>query len=132
MLRSEKREQAFLLVFESLFDNDSADEIIIKYNNTNSKKISSFAKELFVKTLESRDTITKLIKENLKNWDYERLSRVSIAIMQLAICEMLYEDSIPRAVSINEAVELAKKYGKDSDPAFVNGVLSSIDKKIRA
>ena len=132
MLRSEKREQAFKLIFESLFDDDSSDEIILKFSEMQKDKISDFAKGLFVKTLENKEKITKLIEENLKNWQYDRLSKESIAILQLAICEMLFEDSIPIAVSINEAVELAKKYGKSSDAAFVNGVLSSINKKIKA
>lgn len=132
MIRSEKRKQAFILIFESLFDNDSAQEIILKYNNTQKDKISDFAQNLFIKVLDNKDKITNLIKENLKNWKYDRISKASVAILQLAICEILFEDTIPNAVSINEAVELAKKYGKDTDPAFVNGVLSSINKKIQA
>lgn len=132
MLRSEKREQAFKLIFESLFDDDSADEIILKFSEMQKDKISDFAKGLFVKTLENKKKITSLIEENLKNWKYDRLSKESIAILQLAICEMLFETTIPVAVSINEAVELAKKYGKSSDAAFINGVLSSINKKIKA
>lgn len=132
MIRSEKRRQAFILLFESLFDDDLPEEIINKYNNTQEEKISDFAKEIFLKAKNNKEEITKNIKENLKNWDYDRISKASIAILQLAICEMLFEDTIPSNVSINEAVELAKKYGKDSDPAFVNGVLSSINKKISA
>ena len=62
-------------------------------------------------------------------WSKERISRVALAIMRLAVYEMLYVDDIPVSVSINEAVELAKKYGGDEDSSFVNGVLGGISRE---
>ncbi|MBQ2792061.1 MAG: transcription antitermination protein NusB, partial [Oscillospiraceae bacterium] len=68
-------------------------------------------------------------------WKKNRLSRVSLSVLRLALYEMLYEESIPESVSINEAVELAKKFGGEEDSAFVNGLLGAVsrsDKKLAA
>ena len=78
---------------------------------------------------EHLEEIDQLIRENLVNWSFDRLTKVSVAVMRIAICEMRYLDDIPLNVSINEAVELTKTYSGPEDAAFVNGVLGSIAKK---
>ena len=76
---------------------------------------------------EKKEDLDSKISENLKTgWKIERLSKVSIAIMRLALYEIMYMDDIPDNVSVNEAVELAKKYDVEEAPSFINGVLSSI------
>ena len=70
--------------------------------------------------------IDEAISEHLHKWRKERLSRVALSIIRLSVYEILYGEDIPVSVSINEAVELAKKYGGDDDPSFVNGVLGGI------
>ena len=81
--------------------------------------------------LEHSEEIDEHISSNLKKgWKISRISRVSYAIMRLAIYEMLYVDDVPTSVSINEAVELAKKYSMPDDSAFVNGVLGSVAKAL--
>ena len=73
-----------------------------------------------------------MISANAHNWSRERLSRVALSILRLAIYEMQYVDDIPVSVSINEAVELAKCYGGDADASFINGVLGGIARRREA
>ena len=73
------------------------------------------------------NAVNKLIADNLKGWAIHRLPKVSLAIMRLAVSEMLYSDEVPVGVSVNEAVEIAKKFGDDQSPSFINGVLSKFD-----
>lgn len=73
--------------------------------------------------------IKALIEENLKsNWKLERISKIDLSLLELAIYEIKYKE-VPYKVAINEAVELAKKYGEDNSKTFVNGILASIVKK---
>ena len=75
------------------------------------------------------EEIDKMIGENLKGWKINRISKVSLVIMRVAIYEIVYVDSSLVKVFINEAVELTKKYAADGDSSFVNGVLGSVAKK---
>ena len=75
--------------------------------------------------------IDDLIEKNLKKgWSLSRISKASHTALKIAIFEMKYMDDVPPKVAVNEAVELAKRYGDDSDPAFVNGILASVIKEI--
>lgn len=78
----------------------------------------------------NKNAIDELISENIDMWKLERLPKADLAIIRLAVCEMRYIDNIPVSVSINEAVELAKKYGEEKSYAFVNSVLGKIAGKI--
>ena len=72
------------------------------------------------------ESINNAISSKLKKWSIDRLSKVDLSILQLAVFEILYIDDIPSKVSVNEAVNLAKKYGENNSPSFINGVLGSI------
>lgn len=85
----------------------------------------SLGYEKFLLNLEKLDEI---ISSALTSWNIKRLSRVDISILRLAVLEILENDEIPEKVSINEAVELAKKYSTDKSPKFINGVLSGCKK----
>ncbi len=78
------------------------------------------------------EDIDRLITENLDNWTLERIARTDLAILRTAVAEMLYVESIPVSVSINEAVDLAKKYGDERSYAFVNSVLGKISRSLSA
>ena len=83
-----------------------------------------------VKAIEDGEEIEKIIERNLKSgWKISRISKASLTILKLAIFEMKYRDDVPHKVAINEAVELAKRYGCDDDPHFVNGLLASVYKE---
>jgi len=85
-----------------------------------------FAEPLIRGTLEHRDAVDEHIKKHVKNWELHRIAAVDRNIMRLAIYEMLYRDDIPPVVSINEAVDIAKKFSTQDSGKFVNGVLDKI------
>lgn len=124
MTRKEERELAFTLIFEKIFNDDLTVEEIIK-NAVEARLIEEnvFACSLARLTYDNRDEIDKIISENSVGWKIERLPKVTLAIMRLAFCELLYVPSVPTGVTINEAVELAKKFASQEDASFINGIL---------
>lgn len=131
MTRKEEREQAFAIVFESSFHSEGLDYIL--ENAAEDRDLvfedGSFAKELARITLDKRDELDEIIASCSTHWKPGRMARAALAILRIAVCEIYYFDEIPASVSINEAVELAKIYGGDDDPGFINGVLGAVYKK---
>ena len=78
---------------------------------------------------ENEEELDKKIEKHLKNWKISRLAKVDLAILRISTYEILFEGDIPIKVAINEAVELAKKYGEDKSPSFINAVLDNIAKE---
>ena len=130
MKRRDARKQAFFLMFEMSFKNDSLEDIIESAQLAREIKIDNFAKEVFKGFLQHSEQIDSIIEKNIIGWKKNRISRVSNALMRVAVFEMLYLDNIPTSVSINEAVEIAKIYGGNDDASFINGVLGAIAKEI--
>jgi len=129
--RYKMREQAFFLCFEMLFSDTDVDELADNASDAREELLCDFAISCAKGVREHQDEIDGRISENLKKgWKISRISRVSLAILRLAIYEMLYLDEIPVSVSINEAVELSKKYSVEDDTAFINGVLGAIAKAL--
>ena len=117
--------------FETLFSDTDIDELADNAVDSNDEYLSEYAVSCAKGILEHSDIIDEHISKNLKKgWKLNRISKVSFAVMRLAVYEMLYVDEVPVSVSINEAVELAKKYSVPDESAFVNGVLGSIAKSI--
>lgn len=126
MTRTEEREQAFVIVFEKAFNNDVDVDDLISY----AKEVELFSESLFSESLaksvfENIVSIDEIIEKYSIGWKKERLPKVSLSILRIALCEIMYVDSIPDSVSVNEAVELAKKYATESDASFINGILGS-------
>lgn len=134
MKRSEAREQAFIIVFEKEFNSEySIDEIIEAASDAELFDIDPFAKSLCEKTFTETEALDEIITSNLKGgWRLSRISKVALAILRLALCEMTKFDDVPVSVSINEAVELAKKYAPEEDAGFINGLLSSVARNMKA
>lgn len=132
MTRREARELAFVLLFERSFGELSVKEILEASAEARDVEADDFALRLAEGAEVRFEELDDLIAKNARNWSTERISRVALAIMRLAIYEMQYEESIPVSVSINEAVELAKKYGGDEDASFINGVLGGIARSVEA
>ncbi len=129
--RYKKREQAFILSFETLFSDTDIEELVDNCVDSNGEQMSDYAVVCVKGILLNSEQIDELICKNLKSgWKINRISKVSLAVLRLAVYEMLYVDDVPVSVSINEAVELAKKYSVPDDSAFVNGVLGAIAKSI--
>lgn len=130
MTRKQAREQAFVLVFEKSFrpDEDVLDIAEDAYEDEQIEK-DDFALMLAKKTQDNMADIDIYIEKYSKGWSLKRIPRVSLAILRIAVCEMLYVDEVPVGVSINEAVELAKTYAGDKDSSFINGILGSISRE---
>ncbi len=129
--RYKKREQAFVLSFETLFSDTDIDELADNAVDSSDEFLSEYAITCAKGIVDNSEIIDKYISDNLKKgWKINRISKVSYAVMRLAVYEMLFVEDVPVSVSINEAVELAKKYSVPDDSAFVNGVLGSISKVI--
>lgn len=86
----------------------------------------SFAESYLKKLLENREMIDEKIIKNIERWTLNRLSKIDLTILRLGSYEILLEDDIPTQVSINEAIEMAKKYSEDKSKKFINGVLDAI------
>ncbi|MGB7060809.1 MAG: transcription antitermination factor NusB [Candidatus Zixiibacteriota bacterium] len=85
-----------------------------------------FSRALFLKTVENTKEIDKLIRANAKSWDFPRIASIEKNILRMGICEFLFFDDIPSTISIDEAIELAKKYADKDSKNFVNAVLDSV------
>ena len=134
MTRKESREQAFIIIFEKEFNSEySLDEIVDAAKDADLFEVDAFAENLARKTLESMDKLDEVISSNLKGgWRIGRISKVSLAILRLAICEITQFSDIPVSVSINEAVELAKMYAAEEDASFINGLLASVNRGLNS
>ncbi len=129
MNRSKEREQAFILVFEKAFNPEATiEDIFALAIESEFMEPSDFARTLATKTVENVEEIDAKIQEFAVGWTLSRITKVSLSILRIAVCEILYMDDIPVGVSINEAVELAKQYAGKEDSAFINGVLGSISR----
>ncbi len=140
MSRTLAREDAFKLIFEMRTSNKSPESIIAYLCETAQVNNEMWAQEsvsrenmdyiqAVVNGIEDNTTeINEKISSKLRKWTIERLSKVNLALLQLGTYELLYMDDVPDKVAINEAVELAKKYGGEESAAFVNGVLGAIEK----
>ena len=89
------------------------------------KEIKRFAEQLFFKTLENRSQFNEIISRHIKNWEIDRLALIDKLVLQMALCEFLYFEDIPTKVTINEAIELVKKFSTAKSGRFVNGILDA-------
>lgn len=138
--RSALREHIFKIVFSSDFRKGEspadyiplyfegvtdADDEVIPLKGSDIRYISDKSEQIIAMT-EDEDA---LISGFAKDWSFSRLGRAELAILRLAIFEIRYDEDIPQNVAINEAVELAKSYGDEKSPGFINGILSSVIKE---
>lgn len=133
MNRSAMREEAFKMIYsmqiQKVENKEEQIELYIESNNINNKEAQEYIKDVALGIEKYQENIDNQIKQNLKeNWKIERISKIDLSILRLAIYEIEYKE-IPYKVAINEAVELAKKYGEDTSKNFVNGILASIIKE---
>ena len=121
------REQAFIILFERSFNSElTIDEILKIAVESEVIEKNKTTADIVRKAEEHIDEIDGVIEKNLKGWSKQRISKVSLALLRMAVCEMKYFDKVPVGVSINEAVEICKVYGSDEDKSFINGILGSI------
>ncbi len=122
-------------------DADMMDQLIMNYLHKPSQyslqqvigeEKTKFAKNLLLTAIDKSDYALELIKPKLKNWDSERIAVLDMILMQLGVCELLYFETIPPKVTINEYIDLAKEYSTPQSGHFVNGILDSIHKELLA
>lgn len=105
-----------------------SDDAQVELNETQLSQMidMDYSNEVVNAIKDNKENIDELINKYAKNWTVNRMAKVDLAILRLAICEMLYIENIPTKVSINEAIELSKLYCDDKSPKFINGILGSI------
>lgn len=128
MTRSQQREHAFKMLFQTEFyemeELEGQDKLYISELPVLKDEEQAFITGEVNATREKLSQIDAMIDEKASGWNIGRIGKVELTILRLAVYEMLFDDEIPQSVAINEAVELAKKYGGDDSYSFVNGVLS--------
>ena len=129
MSRRQLREQIFKLLFRVEFN--SKDELEQQQafffddeENHADEVENAEIGEKFGKIVERLEEIDADLNQKAKGWSTDRMGKVDLTILRLAVYEIQHDDEVPTGVAINEAVELAKKFGQDSSPAFINGILA--------
>ncbi len=127
MTRRQAREQAFILLFEKSFNTESSvEELLELAKELGMFEDDEFSSKIIHTACDNIEQIDDYISANSKGWKINRISKVALAIIRLALAEILYIDDIPDGVTVNEAVELAKKYSTPEDASFINGLLGTI------
>lgn len=134
--RRKAREAALQFLFQddfsrenemTLVDIEERFELFCQLFQVN-KKARPYTFELLRNTIEYRQSIDDLIRQCAKNWRLERITVADRNLLRLGVCEMLYSKDVPHQVAINEAVEIAKRFGTNESPSFVNGILDAAKK----
>ncbi len=130
MNRRVQREHIFKLIFSYEFDlkEEFPEKIELYFYEDESEAAIDEVRKKALDIAEKMEQIDQIINEKIKDWTTERLGKVEIAIIRLAVYEIVFDDDIPESVAINEAVELAKRYGGENTAGFINGVLANIIK----
>lgn len=132
MTRRELRENTFLLLFQNdFYPPEEMDEQMKLYLNlADMEKYSEAEREQMKKragqAMEKSAILDEKINAVAEGWKSSRMGKVELTILRLALFEILFDDEVPQGVAINEAVELAKKFGGDDSPSFVNGILAKL------
>ncbi|HWQ57945.1 MAG TPA: transcription antitermination factor NusB [Clostridia bacterium] len=132
MSRKIAREVAMKSAFARLFGGENTYADILDKSEIEeqpSEDDLAYSAEVLVGIQEHAGEIDELIRELAVNWSIERMPRVDLSILRVAIYEMLYREDIPESVSINEAVELAKRFGGERSSAYINGMLGTLSKR---
>ncbi|NIT57376.1 MAG: transcription antitermination factor NusB [Aliifodinibius sp.] len=126
--RREAREAVLQALYANEIGKGKWEDIIksvIKPRLSNDTEIFKFAERLFLKIVNNQDEIDEIIQQHLNNWRLGRLNTIDRQLLRIAIAEFLYYEQIPTKVSINEAIEVAKKYSTKKSGNFINGILDS-------
>ena len=129
MSRKKARDNAFKCVYELEFGRDEKLEKILNNcyeENDNKPDEKEYIKAVLKGVKENLEEIDGIILSKLKNWSLDRIAKIDLAILRLAVYEIKYMEDIPEKVSANEAVELAKTYGNNDSKSFVNGVIAKV------
>jgi transcription antitermination factor NusB len=130
MTRKDAREFMMRVFYQMDMQNDFDENDMEKYFETvNAKDQLDYCRQLCKELCQHKAELDEKIGQYSQGWKIERMPKTDIATLRLALCEIRYIDDVPEAVAINEAVELAKKYGTEQSPKFVNAILGSISRE---
>lgn len=128
MSRRELREQIFKLLFRVEFNEaeEMPEQLLLFFEQDEplAEAVKDEISSKYAKILDKKEELDQMLNEKATGWTVDRMGKVDLTILRLALFEMLYDDGVPVSVAINEAVELAKKFGQTESPAFVNGILA--------
>lgn len=128
MSRRELREQIFKLLFRvefnSIEDMTEQERLFFEDEDAAKDEDADYISDKYHKIQQKLSEIDEQLNEKTEGWNTDRMSKVDLTILRLAVYEINYDDSVPTGVAINEAVELAKKFGQDASSGFVNGILA--------
>ena len=128
MSRRELREQIFKLLFRIEFNTleemPEQEKLFFEDDCAADTEDTEYISSKYQNIVEKLEVIDNMLNEKAENWDTARMGKVDLTILRLAVYEMTYDDEVPTGVAINEAVELAKKFGQDASSSFVNGILA--------
>ena len=125
MGRKYARESTMKLLYQMEINSDFSEDVINNFFQSNAFNIEEkvYINQAVKTIVENLDKIDSHIKDNIEGWELHRLARIDLSTLRIAIYEILYREDIPIQVSINEAIEIAKKYSTDESSRFINGVL---------
>ncbi len=128
------REKVLQALYALELSGDPTDHVIdcIIVDLKKNAESFQFAKSFFLKVVESREELDRLIKKQVANWEFNRLAVIDRIVLRMGICELLYFDDIPPKVSINEAIEIAREFSTEKSDKFVNGVLDAVLDDLKA
>ncbi|MBP0979274.1 MAG: transcription antitermination factor NusB [Oscillospiraceae bacterium] len=124
--RRKAREQAVEIIFENMFNKESVSWIARMAQTYREIEIIPFGKKIAKYAIENQEEIDNLIKKYSERWSIDRISKVSLAILKMAISEILFISEMPTAVTINEAIEISKLFVEKQETGFIHGVLGAI------
>lgn len=133
MKRRELRDAVVQMLFETEFRRDETPEeifLISAENREYTPEDQNEIRKIYFDVIDKKESIDRLLNECSTGWKTTRMSRLSLSIMRLCVYEMLYREDIPASVSLNEAVELCKKYDEPKARPFLNGVLNGVKNKL--
>ncbi|MFQ3546875.1 MAG: transcription antitermination factor NusB [Termitinemataceae bacterium] len=135
------RRKARILAFQALFSWEASQASVAELvdfpwleedkRTSIDEGTAAFAQFLIAGTIENIEQIDTLIKKHLKNWNFDRLNRVDLAIMRMSVYSLLFQKEIPPSIVIDEAIDIAKEFGTDDSYRFINGVLDAVKKEIQ-
>ena len=131
MNRKLSRDKTMELLFGMTLSKDTVEEAVEGFVDNYEGDIKeidlTFVKQALIGIENNKEAIDKLVSENLHNWKIDRISKVNLSILRLAIYELVYDEKVPRAVVINEALEITRRYSDEKSVSFINGVLDKIN-----
>ena len=129
MKRHEQREQVFKLLFRVEFNipDEMPEQVKLFFEDEDvafSETEQEVIREIYINIHKKLEEIDELINGKVEGWDTKRMGKVEVTVLRVAVYEIIYDEDIPNSVAINEAIEIAKKYGQDNSGAFINAVLA--------